>query len=286
MLRRTLVIALVTSLASIALAAPASAGGWWSSVPLEKQHANIGDTLHSRSDVWFPTMKLAQRARSERYFAYLVRGINQKLLDDAMGHAQPKRWWAQPETAIRAGTVRWGGRDSNIATVIVDVTIPDVPPGRYALMLCDAGCRNPLADIIPTEGLHVYASGAEAAASAAQAVADVKEFRFETKMMDQSLAVEIDELREDAVSSQDDAGRAADNAARAQQAVRRLEFQVEALAAREPVSPWPATAGWAVTGLVTLLWLGTLYHRRRTPPPSSPAPEVAVDDEWEYAGRR
>lgn len=286
MRRRTLVAGLITSVVVIALAAPASAGGWWSYVDLDKRHVSVGDTLTSSTEVMFPTSAMARRARSGRYFAYLVRGIDQKLLDEAMSKPQPKRWWTQPETAVRAGKVRWRTRDSNIAHVIVNVTIPEVSPGRYALMLCDAGCRTPLGDVVPTEGLRVYAPDELAAARAAQAAADAERLRLDSEAMDQALGQEIDQVREYAMVAQADARRAADNAARAEQAVQRLEAQVAALSARDPAAPWPAAAGWAVAGLVGLLWLASALHRRRREEAPPPAPEVAADDEWEYAGRR
>jgi hypothetical protein len=33
--------------------------------------------------------------------------------------------------------------------VRVDFAVPDAPPGRYAIMVCNLGCREPLADLVP-----------------------------------------------------------------------------------------------------------------------------------------
>lgn len=288
MRHRTLVAGLITSVALIALAAPASAGGWWSYVQMDKRHVTVGDTLRSRSEVMFQTTEAAEQAKSEPYFAYLVQGVDQDLLDHAMGIPQPQRWWAQPDTAIRAGSVRWGMSDSNITVAIVDVTIPDVPPGRYALMLCDAGCRKPLADVVPTEGISVHAT--KSAATAAENAADLRELVHASSSMDESLAADIDLVRQESQRgvqrAREDAQEAVAAAARAEEGMRRLDAQLAALSSGEPASPWP-TAGWIAAAVVALLWaVVTLDRRRRTEPPSTPAPDVAVDDEWEYAGRR
>lgn len=283
---RTLAAGLVTSVAFVALAAPTSAGGWWNYVDFDRRAVTVGESLTDRGQVMFATVEDAKAARADDYFVYLVRGIDRDLLDAAMGKADPRRWWSRPAMAERMGRIRFTHTDSNLVGWIATVTVPKVPPGRYAVMLCDAGCDKPLADSIPSEGIRVYAPGELAAARAAQAAADAEQLRFDSEAMDQALGQEIDQVREYAMVAQADARRAADNAARAEQAVRRLEAEVAASSARESPSPWRSGAGWAVACLVALLWLASALHRRRREEAPPPASEAAADDEWEYAGRR
>ena len=42
------------------------------------------------------------------------------------------------------------GRELNLALASASFRVPEIPPGRYTVMFCDAGCAHPLADVIPT----------------------------------------------------------------------------------------------------------------------------------------
>lgn len=60
-----------------------------------------------------------------------------------------------------------GGRcrgltDAHSGRATAAFTVPELPAGAYRPMLCDTGCSQPLADVIPTEGFTVVADPATA----------------------------------------------------------------------------------------------------------------------------
>lgn len=290
-IRTLVVVGLLPLLVLMVLAAPAAAGGWWNYVDVDKRHVAAGDRITSRNEVMFPTIALAQQARSERFYAYLVRGIDRDLLNAGMSQGDPKRWWSRPAESFRMGRIEWVTTDSNIAVVAVEMTVPDVAPGRYGVMLCDAGCRNPFGSTVPTEGLRVHATAA--AAANAERAADLRTFMQDARAMDQALAADTDALRESsrrsAALARSDAQEAMSAAARAERDVRRLEGLLTTLAADEQSSPWPEQAGWIAAALVAAAWAGSAVYRRRVAPgpPAPPDPaEATTDHDWEYAGRR
>ena len=130
---------------------PASAGGgWWTTVDLHDQYLGVGESLTVNVDeILFRSVEAAEQAEQTDYFAYLVTEFDQRALDRAMSRANPKDWWEPTGPFFRAGEVTFGGGDSNLTRGRVHITVPEVPGGRYSLMLCDAGCRTPLANHIP-----------------------------------------------------------------------------------------------------------------------------------------
>lgn len=286
MSRRALVVALL-ALAITGTAAPAGAGGWWNYVDFDKNHVTVGDRMTERGEVLFATVSDVDVARDHGYFMYLVRGMNRRLIEEAMGESDPKRWWSQPQMAVRMGKVHLGRADSNLVFWKAVVAVPDVPPGRYAVMLCDAGCRKPLAGSLPFEGLHVYTAGREAVARSRQTMSTLEQFRDDAQGMDESLAAENDTLREDVARVGGLAARADSTAERAQADVTRLEGELAALRADQP-SPWPARAGWIVAALLALALIASWLRRGGEPAATGPPvpPEDANDDRWELAGRR
>lgn len=297
MRRRLLVVATMVVALSLSVAVPAGAGGWWSYVDFDRSNVAAGDRLTSRTELLFTQAGMAADARSDQYFAYLVRGIDRQLLNDAMMRPSPKRWWVQPKVAIQLGRVRLVDRPSGLVQARVAVRIPDVPPGRYAVMLCDKGCRSPLADTIPTDGIRVHAT--PAAAHAAEVTADLKQLQWDTRSMDESLALENDALRSRAERAGVVASQAQESARNAELAVRGLEARVEALAAVAPIAEraavpawWlsVAAAGWAVAALLALLWFSGRRNSRAGAQPEpqvdEPSDPAASAGEWELASRR
>ena len=149
----TLVAFVVVSTAG--LQAPAVAGGWWTHIGLDGQYLGVGESLSVRvREVWFRSVEEAREARNVDYFAYLVRRFDRRALKRAMTRPEPRRWWDPIGGVTRAGKVTLGRGNSNLLRARVELHVPQVKPGSYALMLCDAGCETPLADFVPAS-IHV-----------------------------------------------------------------------------------------------------------------------------------
>ncbi|CAN5545391.1 hypothetical protein BH20ACT21_BH20ACT21_05520 [soil metagenome] len=148
-MRLGMLLLIAVIILSSLVAAAAGGGGWWSYIDLEGQHLGIGETLTVRSEVWFRGVVDAQKASNSDYYAYLVRGIDREALRWAMSRPQPKRWWKPPAEMTLLGDVDLSQWDTNSARSTARLTIPELSLGRYHLMLCDRGCRNPLGNLIP-----------------------------------------------------------------------------------------------------------------------------------------
>ena len=149
---RLRLLGIVVVLFALLPVAPASAGGWWSSVHVGSRFVAVGDTVTARSEAWWDTTAKAEAAAQGPYYAYLVTEYDTEVLDRAMGRANPTRWWklAAGTELVRLGRVRVSELDGNLGTARARFTIPRVRPGRYSLMFCDAGCATPLGRVIPT----------------------------------------------------------------------------------------------------------------------------------------
>lgn len=236
-----LLVLLVTAVAS---QTPARAGGWWTGIQLEGRYAGVGETMNLRSEVWFPTLADAEAARTVDHHAYLVRGIDRELLRRGMSRAEPKRWWAPPREMILVGDVRLSRWDGNIAFATGAITIPDLTPGRYRLMLCDLGCATPLGNVVP-QPLHVSGDAALARA--------VRTLERRNERLGQAVRRTRASVRR---TSNENAEATASVAA----ALTRVEG--EAQPGRDPSVPWIAYAGWFLAGATSVLLL--LGRRRRT----------------------
>ncbi len=100
----------------------------------------------------FQSFEEAELARTEGgFYAYLVADVDPQMLADATSRAFSPDWWEPGDsTVIRVGRVVVSPGNSNIARVRASMDFQDVPSGTYSLMFCDLGCRNPLADVVPT----------------------------------------------------------------------------------------------------------------------------------------
>lgn len=130
---------------------PATAGGWWSSIQLDKDPVAIGETATATATVLFASTEEAQEAVQEGgYHAYLVQGVDRERLDEVMTTAEPGAWWTVPPTALHLAELEFSGTDANMTEARATFTVPDVEPGLYGLMFCSEGCTEPMADVIPT----------------------------------------------------------------------------------------------------------------------------------------
>jgi uncharacterized coiled-coil protein SlyX len=241
---------------ALALPAQAAAGGWWSYPQLAPSTAAPGQRVTVRAEVLFPTRTDARRAQHVRYLAYALRGLDGRIVQDAMRRAKSGDWWS-PEGAelVELGPVAVDAVDGNLAVARGAFRLPELAPGRYAVMLCTAGCASPLADVVPAERYQIVAD--PATARLAERVR-----RLEERLVRQAGALletraALAEVRKEARGS----------AAVLEQLEARL-----AAAGRRPTGhvsvPWLFLSGWALAA-VLLVALGLLVALRRRP--ASPA---------------
>ena len=261
-LRIALLTTLVTGL--VALPSGAAAGGWWSSIDLDGPYLGIGETVVSRTEISFSTIALGEEARGTDYHAYLVRGIDEQALDEAMSTAEPGRWWTAPEEMTFVGDVELSDWESNLGMATVHITVPEVSPGLYDLMLCDAGCNAALGDLIPLE---VQVSADPLAAQTARKL-ERQEARSDTRF-----GLIRRELRR--TTRQLDAAEAASGASA--ERIVRLQRRVSALGNDAPATPWFAYAGWWLAGVVTALLVMRSRRRYRNLEPEARMVEVPDD---------
>jgi hypothetical protein len=133
----------------------AKAGGWWSSIRLDRARVTAGQEMTAETQVMFSSTGAVEAARKARgkdaFYAYLLRGFDYSVVDRAMREASPQNWWSVGGAeAYWAGRVTVGASDLNLASATASFRVPKAPPGKYAVMFCDTGCAHPMADLIPT----------------------------------------------------------------------------------------------------------------------------------------
>jgi hypothetical protein len=195
-------------LLAAALAGPAQAGGWWTSIRIDGPYVGVGETLTVGANPMFGTIAAAGQAhRSGGFHAYLLQGVDEEMVSEAMSVAEPGDWWTPPPVRHLVGTVRLSRPDANLATATAEVTIPDVPPGRYSLMLCTSECADPLADVVPAD---VVVSGDAALAGTARRL-DAAHRRLRSKAIRAGHRLEgardrLDDVRDDLEAESEAAG--------------------------------------------------------------------------------
>lgn len=251
---------------ALLLSAPASAGGWWSHLGLRGRHLGPGERIQARSEVLFRSSDEADRVAKGAagpYFVYLIPELDWAMVERAMRKADPGEWWTAPETALRIGTVRVTARDSNLGRVRASFEVPEVAPGRYALMVCDPGCARPLADMVPSEVI--------VTADAVTAATARKVQRMRSRLHDRQRDL-VRRLRWSARAASAARGEAAAAVAR----VSALEHELRDLrrppAERRAPSAPGATTGWFVAGIVLGGSLAAALQRRRRDRPERQPP--------------
>jgi hypothetical protein len=268
-LQRVALAALV--IASSFASTSARAGGWWSSIHLNGRHIGIGETVNARAEVLFRTLQVARDARTTEYYAYLARGLDTKALERAMSQPEPRRWWTPPRELLLVGDVDLSQWDSNLAMSRADLTVPDVPPGRYDLVFCDKGCRNPLGNLIP---LPVQISDDTLAAQTARKLQATKE-RLELTVARLHRNLRLVEKK--AVAAEANAEESAD-------AIAALRKRLSSLdTSRGPSTPWVPYVAWFVTAVL----IAAALRRRRSVPMTEhrTTPEQVPDDTRELVSR-
>ena len=157
--RFTLALLMVLLLPSSAMA-----GGWWSFVQTDRSTVAVGQRVKAEADVLFSSIRAAREAQDDgRFYVYALRGLDYSVIRPAMSKPYSKDWWSLGDAdAVKLGRVDVRVSDRNLGRAWATFTVPELPPATYALMLCDAGCAHPLADVVPTTNFTVVADPATA----------------------------------------------------------------------------------------------------------------------------
>ena len=181
----------------------------------------------------------------------------------------PRNLWSLGGAgAIQVGRVAVSVLDGNLARARAVFTVPELPAETYHLMLCDAACTEPLANVIPARFT---------------VVADPATARMARRLdrLEQRIRRQAGPL----ATARADADRARVTARNAHSDVQQLEGRVSSLAddgRRLPVGAWWAYAGWLVAGaLMGALALLILRGRRSRPPRPAQLADRDPGDELE-----
>lgn len=273
-MRRALVVA-GSAIALLVSASPASAGGWWTFIELESSALASGTHMRASTEVMFESLEAADRARRTGSFAaYLVRGLDWNIVDEAMGKANPGDWWRLGDArAIRLGPVRLSDWDANLARASARFEVPDVPVGRYSFMFCTADCSDALADVVPSKVEIVTDPATSEVVALAERLrsrlyglgVDLRHAEGQLGTVD-ALAREVKELRVDL-------GDVREQIAAASQAQQQ-----------DRPTPWAAFAGWFLAGALTVAAGFAVARRRRKDGGVAVVPQSIPDDARELVG--
>lgn len=249
------VLATAVATAVLVPAGTSVAGGWWSSIQVDGNALGVGETVDVSAHVMFDDVSAAEHARADGgYHAYLIDDFDRSVLDAAMASGDRHGWWQPPAQAVHLGVVTFHGWDANLAVATATIEVPDVPQGHYDLMFCTLDCAEPLADLIPTTDVRIFADRVDA--QLARDLAGLTELlhttSFEFGDRIERLRGEVRGLGADVAAAADDTTRIADS----------LERPAADPAAEPPVtSPWWASAaGWFLAGALAA---ATVASRRR-----------------------
>jgi hypothetical protein len=256
-MRRTALFVLAASVSLMLLQTSASAGGWWTTVDLHDQYLGVGESLKIKvSEVLYGSIEEAKEAQGINYYAYLVKEFDRGLLERAMTRPDPDRWWRPLSPVINAGEVTLFEGDANLTRGRLHLLIPEIPPGRYSLMLCDADCRTPLGNHIPVP---VNVTEDVLAAKTARRLDGTNE----------RLRLALARVRRDVRQTQRQV-RHVQNQANEEEGAATLP-EKPASDADEGMPPWITYAGWFIAGAAAAL---SLTRRRRQ---TSSHPDLVIE---------
>jgi hypothetical protein len=229
----------------------ATGGGWWTSIRVDRATVSVGQRVNVHANVMFSPVDAT--AAEREFYVYLLRDFDYSVVERAMHRASPGRWWsADAEDAIRVGRVVIGGSSSNLALANASFRVPKLPPDTYALMLCDAGCVRPLADVIPMAEFVVVANPVVARLAVRVDRLERQTFEQAQKRLAEHLAAEEAELA------------AASKLTQAQGRIETLEQQLQ----ESRRSTW-SSLPWLIAGLTVGIVVGFGLRRRRSEPPAN-----------------
>jgi hypothetical protein len=257
-------VALICALGVLLLTPQAAAGGgWWSYIEVDRSLVAAGQRVEVQAAVAFDSVAAAEEARTPgRFYVHLLRGFDYSVLEPAMREPDPRNWWSLGGAeAIPVGPATVSVSGANMGRASAEFTVPELQPGTYHVMLCDAACAQPLADVFPTEGFTVVAD--PVTVQVAQRLE-----RLERRIRNQAGRL---------TAAGVDAGRERITTRNLGSEVAQLESRVSSLAGERrsspPVAPW-AYAGWLVAGaLAGALALLVVRRRRSRPPRWAPSDE-------------
>lgn len=249
-------VTLVFLLAALVLPPAATAGGWWSGIEVSRSRVAVGQRVTAEAEVLFASTRAAAAAEARDAFSvYLLRDFDYSVVERAMRRRSPRNWWSlRGAQALEAAPVALRVLDANLAVARASFTVPDVRPGRYALMFCDAGCARPLADVVPTPGITVMADPATVAATA-------RIERLEKRLERQ--AQELAAARADLGEARTETERTRSRLQRLAKAFESVERRLATSDNRSPGYGW-AYAGWFLAGACASALVGFVLLRRRS----------------------
>ena len=228
----------------------AAGGGWWSAVQVDHTTVAAGQRVKVKSFVDFSSAAAAEEAReSGRFYVHLLRDFDYSVLEPAMREAAPRNWWTLGgAVAIPVARATVGITDRSAGWARASFTMPVVEPGTYHVMLCDAACTEPLANVFPAARFTVVADPATA------------QLTRRANRLDRRIGRQATQLAE----SRADASRTDVMAQNTQDEVEALERRIESLTADaqapEPVGWW-VYAGWLAAATLA----GALFLLLRRP---------------------
>jgi hypothetical protein len=234
----------------------AAGGGWWAYIGVNRSHVAPGQNVELKETVAFSSAAAAQAAQqADRFHVYLLRGFDYSVVERAMRKASPGNWWSLGGAeAIEVGQVTVRVSDgANLGKASAAFTVPELPPARYHLMLCDTGCTEPLADVIPAEGFTVVADPATARMA---------------KRLDRLQRRSRNQVGQLA-AARTDIDKALLAARNARSDVEQLKSRVSSLEKERRSSPLAAPwayAGWLVAGALAGTLALLVFRRRRFRP--------------------
>ena len=247
-------LALVCALGILLLTPQAAAGGgWWAFPHPNRSTVAPGQRVEVEATVTFSSAAAAEEAReSGRFHVYLLRGLDYSVVERAMSEGPSRNWWSLGGAeAIQVAPVAVSVSASGFGKARAAFTVPELPPARYHLMLCEAACSKPLAELIPAEGFTIVADPATA------------RMAWHVDRLERRLRNQAGELR--AARADTDTALLATRNRRSE--VEQLEASVSALEdegrSAPRATPW-AYAGWLVAGALAGA-LALLVLRRRRP---------------------
>lgn len=267
--------AALTTMLVVLAAAPATAGGWWTYPQLDTEPMSPGEEVTASASVMFRSTEEAEAAEG-RYYAYLVRGIDHRALQEAMNQANPEDWWSTPDETMLLGRIEFGETDTNLRRATVTFVVPDLEGGAYSLMFCTRGCAEPLGDVIPREGVYVGDP------VAVQLIRDSRETDHQVLGVFDDLEARLQRIHRSVggVGSRVDdldtrAGEIARSVDGVELSMSLLRERIDELeAGSAPAPAWLPWAGWFAAGLALAIARST----RRPPSGHEDGPDPAAMD--------
>jgi hypothetical protein len=268
-------LVLAVLVCALALAPEATAGGWWSFAHVDRQTVAVGEGVRVQSEAWFMSVAEAREAEEDgRFYVYLLRDLDMSMVGRAMSRAFRRNWWSLGDAdAFRVARVRVDITDANIGSANASFVMPKLALGTYSVMLCDAGCNQPLGTAVPTPGFTVVADPATARLAR-------RLDRVQRRVAGQGRR--LGAAREAAQAA---AGQAQEKARAVGWHLVRLEKKLNALERQIRDKPDPGSSalwqfgGWLVAATLALVLATLLSRRRRSRSPERTPLGWSAEDE-------